>query len=44
MGGNEVKRARVGVFIGGEIRVGKNQLIWFLTNICQVYCERSYKM
>jgi hypothetical protein len=36
-----MKRARVGVFIGEEVEVDKNQLIWLFANVCQTYCEHS---
>jgi hypothetical protein len=36
MGENEVKVATIGVFIGEEMVVDKNQLIWLLASVCQV--------
>jgi len=39
MGGNEVKRVRIGVFIGEEIGVDKDQLIWPLVNVRQAKLE-----
>jgi hypothetical protein len=34
MGGNAMKRVRVGVFIGEEIKVDKNQQIWLSAKVC----------